>query len=67
MVKTKISVHNSKPGGISLFKDDAKTEFKSTYELLDEISYKETGIIMHSNFNFYRGRWAHIIYALNPR
>jgi TP901 family phage tail tape measure protein len=27
-----------KPGGISLFKDEAKTEFKSTYELLDEIS-----------------------------
>lgn len=28
----------STPGGISLFKDDAKTEFKSTTELLREIS-----------------------------
>lgn len=28
----------STPGGISLFKDDAKTEFKSTRELFDEIS-----------------------------
>ena len=28
----------SQPGGISLFKDEAKTEFKSTYELLKDIS-----------------------------
>lgn len=28
----------STPGGISLFTDDAKTEYKSTYQLLDEIS-----------------------------
>lgn len=28
----------SKPGGISLFKDSAKTEYKSTYELLRDIS-----------------------------
>lgn len=27
-----------KPGGVSLFKDAAKTEYKSTYELLKEIS-----------------------------
>ena len=26
------------PGGISLFTDSAKTEFKSTYQLLEEIS-----------------------------
>ena len=28
----------STPGGISLFTDDAKTEYKSTYQLLKEIS-----------------------------
>ena len=28
----------SAPGGISLFKDEAKTEYKSTYELLKDIS-----------------------------
>ena len=28
----------STPGGISLFIDDAKTEYKSTYQLLKEIS-----------------------------
>lgn len=28
----------STPGGISLFTDDTKTEFKSTYQLLEEIS-----------------------------
>ena len=28
----------STPGGISLFTDDTKTEYKSTYQLLKEIS-----------------------------
>lgn len=28
----------STPGGISLFTDDTKTEYKSTYQLLEEIS-----------------------------
>ena len=28
----------STPGGISLFTDEAKTEYKSTYQLLKEIS-----------------------------
>lgn len=28
----------STPGGLSLFTDETKTEYKSTYQLLDEIS-----------------------------